>query len=143
MDALDLSLRPPRGPRELLPNLDLFMIARTVDKLRATLPGGNLGVYQMKGFSARLLEALDISEDELRAVVARAQSDAEIAEWISEHSDPYGYFAINVAFEERKVGDRLDDAAFVERYPVVKRLPPETSLLDMLSADDADMFASR
>jgi hypothetical protein len=42
----------PRGarhgsPRELLPGLDLSMAARTVDKMRATLPGGNLGSYQI------------------------------------------------------------------------------------------------
>ena len=55
MDALDLTKQPPRGPRELLPTLDLLMIARTVDKLRATLPGGNLGSYQIPGFSTRLL----------------------------------------------------------------------------------------
>lgn len=142
MDALDLTLRPPRSPRRLLGNLDLLMIARTVDKLRATLPGGNLGCYQIAGFSKRLLDELGISEDALREVVARAASDDEVAQWIADNSDPSRYEAINVALEERKIAHRLDDEKFVERYPIVKTLPPETRLLDMLVADDAEMFPS-
>ena len=55
MDALDLTRRPPRSPREPLSGLDLLMVARTVDKIRATLPGGNIGEYQITGFSSRLL----------------------------------------------------------------------------------------
>ena len=47
MDALDLTKRPPRSPRDLLPGLDLLMAARTVDKIRATLAGGNIGEYQI------------------------------------------------------------------------------------------------
>ena len=38
------------------------MAARTVDKLRATLPGGNLGEYQITGFSSRLIETLGLPE---------------------------------------------------------------------------------
>ena len=91
MEALDLTRRPPRSPRELLPDLDLLMAARTVDKLRATLPGGNLGAYQITGFSSRLLEALDIPEALLREAIAAADSDAKVAAWIREHSDPARY----------------------------------------------------
>lgn len=75
MESLDLTVRPPRGPRLPLADLDLVMLARTVDKVRATLPGGSLGSYQIPGFSARLLERLGITEDELRDAVAGARSD--------------------------------------------------------------------
>lgn len=143
MDALDLTRRPPRSPREPLAGLDLFMMARTVDKLRATLPGGNLGSYQITGFSSRLLEELGIVEALLRETIARAKSDQEISAWILEHSDPAAYAAINEAFERLTIGERLGDPEFVARYPVAKRLPPEASRMDMLIADDAETFAGK
>ncbi|HLX26338.1 MAG TPA: DUF5069 domain-containing protein [Candidatus Cybelea sp.] len=140
MDALDLTKRPPRSPRELLPGLELFMAARTVDKLRATLPGGNIGEYQITGFSSSLLNALGIAESVLRKVLAQAGSDEEVARWIREHSDPNRYAEINAKLEGRTVGERLNDAEFLRRYPSARNLPPETSRLDHLIADDAESF---
>ncbi|HEU5480541.1 MAG TPA: DUF5069 domain-containing protein [Candidatus Tumulicola sp.] len=140
MDALDLTKQAPRAPRELLPGLELLMMARTVDKLRATLPGGNLGNYQIPGFSARLLEALGIGEASLRDAVAAARSDDDVVAWIRRNSDPARYAQVNVALESRKVADRLDDPAFVAKYPIIQRLPPEMPLLDMLVADDRLAF---
>lgn len=140
MDSLDLTRRPPRGPRRPLAGLDIFMLARTVDKLRATLPGGSLGTYQIPGFSARLLDRLGIAEDDMRAAVARANSDEDVAAWVRERTDPAQYAAINGAMERRRIADRLGDPEFVAKYPIARRLPPETPLLDFLSADDVDMF---
>jgi Domain of unknown function (DUF5069) len=141
MDALDLTLRPPRSPREPLSDLDLLMLARTVDKLRATLPGGNIGAYQITGFTSRLLLKLGIAESALRGAIARAGSDAEVAAWIREHSDPAAYPEINAGFEQMTVGERLGDAEFVARYPLATQVPPETCRLDLLAADDAAAFA--
>jgi hypothetical protein len=143
MNALDLTKRPPRSPRELLPGLDLLMAARTVDKLRATLPGGNIGDYQITGFSSSLLNALGISEAVLRKVIAEARSDADVATWMREHSDPARYPEINAKLEARTVGERLNDQEFLRRYPSARNLPPETSRLDHLVADDAEAFAKR
>jgi hypothetical protein len=143
MDALDLSKRPPRSPRELLPGVDLLMLARTVDKIRATLPGGNIGEYQITGFSSSLLNALGIAEQSLRAAVAAAGSDAEIADWIRSHTDPARYAEINAKLESRTVGERMNDAEFLRRYPGARNLPPETPRLDHLIADDAEAFASK
>ncbi|HLX26827.1 MAG TPA: DUF5069 domain-containing protein [Candidatus Cybelea sp.] len=140
MDALDLTTRPPRSPRELLPGLNLLMMARTVDKLRATLPGGNLGTYQISGFSSRLLDVLGIAEHELRAEIERAGTDAEVAAWIREHTDPSRFDEINAKLEGPTVGERLGDEAFMRRYPIAKTLAPQTSRLDLLTADDAEMF---
>jgi hypothetical protein len=143
MDSLDLSLGPPRSPRVPLADLDLVMLARTVDKLRATLPGGNLGSYQIPGMSLRLLEALGISEGALRDAVAQARSDDEMAVWVRAHSDPARYSEINAALEKRAIRDRLDDPAFVAKYPIAKSLPPEMALLDFLVADDRNMFPAK
>jgi hypothetical protein len=143
MNALDLTQRPPRSPRELLPGLDLLMAARTVDKLRATLPGGNIGEYQITGFSSSLLNALEIPEALLRAAIARAESDAEVAAWIREHSNPDRYAEINARLEGRTIGERLNDPQFVRRYPIAARLAPESSRLDLLIADDAEAFGRK
>jgi hypothetical protein len=140
MDALDLTQRPPRSPRDLLPGLDLLMAARTVDKIRATLPGGNLGQYQITGFSSSLLNRLGIVEGLLREAIARAGSDAEVADWIARHSDTTRYAEINASLERPTVGERLDDPEFVRRYPVAGRLAPESSRLDLLVADDEEAF---
>ncbi|MGA9944958.1 MAG: DUF5069 domain-containing protein [Candidatus Cybelea sp.] len=141
MNALDLTQRPPRSPRELLPGLNLLMAARTVDKIRATLPGGNIGDYQITGFSSSLLNALGIAEAVLRKAIAGAPSDAEVATWIREHTNPERYAEINAKLEGRTVGERLNDPEFLRRYPSARNLPPETSRLDHLIADDAEAFA--
>ncbi len=143
MDALDLTQRPPRSPRLLLGDLDLLMLARTVDKLRATLPGGNLGCYQIEGFSARLLNELGIEQDALRDAIADAADDADVAAWVAANTDASRYEAINVALEERKVRDRVGDEAWLGRYPVAKTVPPDTPLMDLLAIDDREMFSGR
>jgi Domain of unknown function (DUF5069) len=140
MDALDLTQGPPRGPRVLLANLNLVLMARTVDKLRATLPGGNLGEYQMRGFSSHLLKKLSIEEQALREVVARAGSDDDVASWVRENSDPSQYDAINAEYEALKIADLLDNVEWMARYPIAKTLPPEMKRLDMLVLDDAELF---
>lgn len=143
MEPLDLSRRPPRSPRELLPGLDLFMAARTVDKLRATLPGGNIGEYQITGFSSSLLNALGISEAVLRKAIAEAASDEDVAAWLRQHTDPTRYAEINAKLESHTVGERMNDSEFLRRYPSARTLPPETPRLDLLVADDAEAFSKR
>lgn len=118
------------------------MLARTVDKLRASLPGGNLGVYYIRGFSATLLLELGIDEATLRDAVARAQSDDEVVGWVRGHSDPSRYDEINALLRSRRIADRIDDPEFVARYPITATLPREMPLLDMLDRDDRAMFAS-
>ncbi len=77
MTPLDLSVAPPRPPRETLAGV--VLLARTVDKLRAALPGGNLGEYAIPGFSQMMADALDIPMDALANVVAEASSDDDVA----------------------------------------------------------------
>ncbi len=140
MKPLDLTQQPPRGPRDLLPGLTLLMAARTVDKLRATLPGGNLGEYQITGFSSRMLERIGIGEAALRAAIAAATDDEAVAKWIREHSDPAIYAEFNRKLEALTVAERLNDPEFLARYPLAPSLPPETPRIDLLVADDRVMF---
>ncbi|MBV8689631.1 MAG: DUF5069 domain-containing protein, partial [Candidatus Eremiobacteraeota bacterium] len=66
MEPLDLSKAPPRSPKLQLDGL--VMLPRTIDKLRASLPGGNLGPYRIQGFSQRMLDAIGVTEGQLREV---------------------------------------------------------------------------
>lgn len=116
------------------------MLARTIDKIRADLPGGNLGVYRIQGFSQRLLDSLGIVKDDLRVIVALAATDDEVVAWVRKHSDDSKYGEINAALRAPTVGERLDRPDFVERYPIIKELPPDMTLLEMLDHDDAKMF---
>jgi hypothetical protein len=138
MDSLDLSTRPPRSPSERLGGL--LMLARTIDKLRATLPGGNLGPYYMRGFSATMLEQLGIEEEVLRGVVAQAKSDDDVLAYVREHSDESTYEGINALMMSRRIADRIGDPEFVARYPSIATLPREMPLLEMLDHDDRAMF---
>jgi hypothetical protein len=139
MEPLDLTKRAPRSPRVRLGGL--YMLARTIDKLRATLPGGNPGVYRIAGFSERMLQTLEIPEDDLRSVVALAQSDDEVVAWVHKHSDQTKYEEVNRMLSTPTVGERMDRPDFLARYPIIteKRLPPETTLFEMLELDDAEM----
>lgn len=117
------------------------MLGRTIDKLRATLPGGDPGVYYIRGFSAVLLEQLGIGEDALRGVVAEAANDDGVVDYVRAHSDPSRYGEINALLLARRIGDRIDDPEFLERYPIVASLPREMPLLEMLDHDDRATFA--
>lgn len=139
MESLDLTKAPPRSPYVNLGGL--LMLARTIDKLRATLDGGSVGAYQIAGFSQRMMDALEIKEDDLRAVVALASTDDDVVAWVQKHSDPSKYADVNTMLEATKVGERLDRPDMLAKYPVLKTLPPETPLLRMLEKDDAQSFA--
>ena len=52
MEPLDLTARPPRSPYQKTEGL--FMVPRTIDKLRAKLPGGKIGGYTIRGMSTAL-----------------------------------------------------------------------------------------
>jgi hypothetical protein len=65
MESLNLSTCPPRSGLEKLGGF--YLLARTIDKIRAHLPDGNPGEYKIPGFSERLLQGLGVSEYDLRA----------------------------------------------------------------------------
>jgi len=54
-------------------------MARTVDKIRATLPGGDPGPYKVEGYSMRVLTALGIDLNDFISIVTLAQTDDDVA----------------------------------------------------------------
>jgi hypothetical protein len=139
MKPLDLTQHPPRRAGERLDGV--VLLPRTIDKLRASLPGGNIGSYKIPGFSTKLLELLGVSEADLLEAVRTASTDDDVAAWVRAHSDPSKYAKINEHFERRTVADLADPEDYHRRYPIAKRLGL-TRLIDVLDADDAESFAT-
>ncbi|HYL26985.1 MAG TPA: DUF5069 domain-containing protein [Candidatus Nitrosotalea sp.] len=142
MTPLDLRTRPPRGPRETL--LGFYFLPRTIDKLRAELPGGNLGSYlnHDRGFSAYVVRRLGLQMDEFRAAVAAAPDEAAVAAWLASRVDTAAAPALNAKFESFVV-ERMspeDQAMVPERHPVMARRPQLSKILDILEADDRHTF---
>jgi hypothetical protein len=142
MSPLDLRKQPPRGPRETL--LGVYLLPRTIDKLRAELPGGNLGRYlnHDTGFSAYVVRRLGLDMNEFREAVAGAADESAVVEWLAARVDAASAPALNAKLETFVV-ERMspDDQALVrERHPVMQARPDLTKILDILEADDKDAF---
>lgn len=139
MEALDLTLAPPRSA--FVPLGGVLMLARTIDKVRATLPGGNLGVYQIPGFSERLFTTLGIDHAAFTTCVAEAASDEDVVAWVFARSTVEARETYNAQEAGKCIADRLNVPDFFDRYPVARTLSPQTTLLELLDHDDAAMFA--
>ena len=140
MEPLDLTKRPPRPPREKL--LDCYFLPRTIDKMRAELPGGNPGRYFViapRSISGYVLHKLKIDAGEMRAVVARAKSDEDVEAWLRERVDPVAVREVN----EKIFGIRLDkldaegERLIYENHPEMRGRNDVTTAFDLLEADDA------
>ncbi len=144
MESLDLSSYPPRGPRERL--VGCMFLARTVDKLRAELPGGNLGAYVVDGprtVSGYVLHKLGLNVDELRAVVGAALDEDEVVTWLRERTDPALIAEVNGKLENARIdGLTSEHYAFVaKRHPLLRDHPEIATTFELLEADDAATFA--
>jgi hypothetical protein len=142
MTPLDLRKDAPRGPRETL--LGFYFLPRTVDKLRAELPGGNLGAYlnHERGFSAYVVWRLGLDMNEFRDAVAAAADEAEVVDWLAARIDSATAPALNEKFETFVV-ERMsaDDQLLVrERHPVMATRADLSKVLDILEAEDRRAF---
>ena len=124
--------------------LGFYFLPRTIDKLRAELPGGNLGNYlnHDRGFSAYVVRRLGLQMDEFRAAVAAAPDEAAIAQWLAARVDANAAPALNAKFETFVV-DRMsseDQVLVRERHPVMAQRTELAKILDILEADDKHAF---
>ena len=139
MTPLDLRTRAPRGPREAL--LGFYFLPRTIDKLRAELPGGNIGEYlnHDTGVSAYVVRRLGLDMNEFRDAVAGAADEAAVVAWLGRRIDADFAPTLNAKLETFVV-ERMspDNQALVrERHPVMASHPELTKLLDIIEAQDA------
>jgi hypothetical protein len=137
MEPLDLSLAPPRAPRAELAGV--VFLPRTIDKVRASLTGGTLGVYTIDGFSTMLLDALGISLDAFVNAVRDAADDDAVATFVASHATAEQIAAWNALILARfpRNGDR--DAA-ITVYPWLAEYPELPKAVDVLAEDDRRYF---
>jgi hypothetical protein len=145
MEPLDLRTKPPRSCYEELDGL--MLMPRTIDKLRAQLPGGNPGPYyintHIKGISGYLLERLGVTEDALREAVRVAASEGEVAAWLRERTDASQYAAINATLRRIKPKHAEDEAWLRNEYADTLQADPALQLIvDILDADDRRLYGS-
>lgn len=142
MTPLDLRTRAPRSPRDTI--LGFYFLPRTIDKLRAELPGGDLGRYlnHDRGFSAYVVKRLGLDMNEFRHAVAEAKDEAAVVDWLAARVDITSAPAINAKFETFVV-ERMSDedrALIRQRHPVMADRPELSKVLDILDADDRNTF---
>ena len=145
MTPLDLRISRPRSARQTL--FGFFFLSRTIDKLRAELPGGHLGLYLNHdiGFSAYVVKRLGLEMNEFRDAVARAADESAVTAWLETRIDSATAPALNAKLESFVV-ERMsvDDQILVrERHPVMAMRPDLNCILDILDADDDYSAAPR
>lgn len=146
MEPLDLRARPPRSCYDELDGL--MLMPRTIDKLRAMLPGGHAGEYvinlaepHVRGISGYLLERLGIAESDLMEAVRTADDDIGVALWLRERVDTSQYAAINQTLRHIKPKHADDEVFFRNLYAPTLALHPELDfIIDIVEADDRRLF---
>ena len=142
MQPLDLRFRPPRGPREKL--LGLAFLPRTIDKIRAEMPGGSIGPYlnEPRGISDFMCRRIGLDMEELRAVVHAAEDEDEVADKLRDRIDPAKAAETNQKLESLTL-ERLspaDQEMVREHHPVLTTRPELVYFFDIFEADDAACY---
>lgn len=139
MEPLDLTKHRPRSAWEKLDGL--YMLPRTIDKIRGSLPGGNMGQYKISGFSALVFKELDVDEDAFREAVAAADTDDDVIAWLRDHADTARYEGVNQKLLRRTVGAlSSQNPNYFDNYPMAKGVPEDTVHFDILDKDDDTIF---
>lgn len=142
MEPIDLRTHRPRAPRETI--LGFYFLPRTIDKLRAELPGGHMGAYlnHDTGFSAWAVRRLGLDMGEFRSVVREARDESEVIDWLAERIDRSQAAEFNAKFETFVIERfKPEDQVLVrERHPVLAERPDLSKILDVLEAEDDRFF---
>lgn len=138
----DLTLGPPRSPR--LRIRGYAILARTIDKCRATLAGKE-GEYHFDCPVDRMLFQLkNINGEEFKERVALGHTDEEIALWLDKSGDALTPEEIEAwsdkAEAHRPYHDPEKREWFAEECQKLHLDPQSTTLFDYLEADDAASF---
>jgi len=116
--------------------------ARLIDKLRASLPGGNPGgFFPFIGFSELWAYYTRVDLIEFQQLVLDAASETEIERWLAERTRGVDKPAINARMEQFKT-DRTPEPMrelFETSYPADLRTRFPV-LFDLLEADDARLY---
>jgi hypothetical protein len=113
----------------------ITFLPRSIDKVRAHLPGGNPGPYVLTGGTQMMLETLGIDAEAFRAAVAAATDDDEVVAFVHARTDATKIDRWNafIAVREPHGGDRV---GALTSYPWLVERPDLRSILDVLEEDD-------
>ncbi|GAC1652029.1 MAG: hypothetical protein NVS9B12_00970 [Vulcanimicrobiaceae bacterium] len=140
MLPLDLTKAPPRSPWEKLDGL--VLMPRSLDKLRAQLPGGAPGGYLTHlGVTKVLFAIVRVEEASLLGAVAAANDENEVAAWLRQHADTERYEKANRLLTGLTVDDVPTDLADTFESFYAGRDPSVRNLFDLLEWDDRRSFA--
>jgi len=116
-----------------------MFLPRSIDKVRASLPGGNLGPYTIHGFTQMMLDMLGISLDQFTRAVAKAESEDDVAAFVRSSTmvDERNHWNNFIKDREPRGGNR--EEAY-ESYPWLRDRPDLHLVLDVLTEDDAQTF---
>jgi hypothetical protein len=136
MTPLDLTKGRPRTPQDELDGLLFF--PRTIDKARASLPGGNKGDYNVApGISEMFLKHFGLEADTFIEAVKNAKTEGDVVTWFKAHTDASKKASWNETLLARVVNDDNRER-IATRHPILKRNPSLTRVVDVLEADDRD-----
>jgi hypothetical protein len=145
MEPLDLTKRPPRPCRADLSGI--MFLPRSIDKARASLPGGNLGSYfvtrdDMRTLSGLFFRRLGVTLEEFASAVATAPDDDEVASWLRgkvEHEKIDGWNALLAGIRMRDM-DEATIANIKHYYGDGPGWSPDDALIDVIDGDDRRAF---
>ena len=141
---IDLTQRPPRSFRARLGNY--VVLARMLDKGRATLAGKNGEYHYDCATDQRLLQFLGFDPDALLKELATGKGDGEILEWVQSHSktprSPWEIEAWSAFMEKRGPDSDAETLEFfsngVSRFSKVRE--DIKTWFDLLDLDDHVSF---
>ncbi len=145
--APDLTQHPPRSPRVRLGGY--VILARCLDKCRATLAGRNGEYHYACPTDQRFLQFTGIDPDALKAEVKKGLSDTEILAWITIHAAPkredWEIAQWSALQEQRAPADNESREFFNELVSGAKAAEREDirSWFDLLDADDYVTFGGK
>lgn len=138
MEPLDLTQAPPRPPRTELAGI--IFLPRSIDKVRATLPGGKLGDYAIAGFTETMLKMFRIELADFTEAVRAAASDDDVAAFVTSRADANGITTWHAyALRRKPRGGNREEA--LAAYPFLAGRDDIGLSLDVLEEDDRHSFA--
>jgi Domain of unknown function (DUF5069) len=146
MKSIDLTIQPPRSPYQRMEGL--YMMPRTIDKLRAKLPGGKIGLYSLTtafgpGLSLMLLNDIGVTEKCLLEIVQKVLFEHEIADWLRRNADLSNVASVNEKLLSPRIEDLLafiPEVTFNKIYPAAERMTITSPMFEVLLEDDRLMF---
>jgi hypothetical protein len=146
MESLDLTVQPPRSPYQKMEGL--YMMPRTIDKMRAQLSGGKTGAYSITtpfgpGLSILLLNGIGVTEEHLLKRIREASAEDEIANWLRKNADLLSVGDINETLLSQRIEDVLrliPTTTFNQFYPAAVNMAISSPMFEVLLQDDRLMF---